>query len=68
MNALQWIKDKGVNDSLELAISTEVNAYDLYIKMSRKLEDEQSCQIFEKLAEEEQIHLERLADLLDKKM
>jgi len=64
-DALEWIKDKGVTDSLELAMSMEVNAYDLYIKMSRAIEDKQAQQIFEKLSEEEQIHLEKLADLLD---
>ncbi len=65
-DALNWAKDKGVAESLELAISMEVNAYDLYVKMSRKLEDAQSREIFEKLAEEEQMHLEKLAELLDK--
>ncbi len=65
-DGLNWIKDKGVTESLELAISMEANAYDLYVKMSRKLEDTKSCEIFEKLAEEEQMHLERLAELLDK--
>jgi rubrerythrin len=64
-DALEWAKDKGVTDSLELAMSMEVNAYDLYIKMSRAIEDKQAQQIFEKLSEEEQIHLEKLADLLD---
>ena len=63
---LNWIKDKGVAESLELAISLEANAYDLYVRMSRKLEEAQSIEIFKKLAEEEQMHLERLAELLDK--
>jgi rubrerythrin len=65
-DALNWIKDKGVVESLELAISMEANAYDLYVKMSRKIKDAQAGQIFEKLAEEEQMHLKRLAELLDK--
>jgi rubrerythrin len=65
-DGLNWIKDKGVTESLELAISLEANAYDLYVKMSRKIKDDQAGQIFEKLAEEEQMHLERLAELLDK--
>jgi rubrerythrin len=64
-DALEWAKDKGVTESLELAMSMEVNAYDLYIKMSKAIEDKQAQQIFEKLSEEEQIHLEKLADLLD---
>jgi rubrerythrin len=65
-DALNWVRDKGVTESLELAIALEANAYDLYVKMSRKIEDDQAGQIFEKLAEEEQMHLERLAGLLDK--
>jgi len=67
-DALDWVKDKGVSESLELAIAMEVNAYDLYIKMSRTIEDKQAQQIFEKLSEEEQVHLERLASLLDKRV
>ena len=67
-DALEWIKGKGVAESLELAMGMEVNAYDLYIKMSRAIEDKQAQQIFEKLSEEEQVHLERLAGLLDKRI
>lgn len=66
--ALDWIKGKDVSESLELAMSLEVNALDLYIKMSRAIEDDQAQQIFEKLSEEEQVHLEKLADLLDKRI
>ena len=66
--ALEWAKDKGISESLELAIAMEVNAYDLYIKMSRAIEDKQAQQIFEKLSEEEQVHLEKLAGLLDKRV
>ena len=66
--ALEWAKDKGVTDSLELAMSMEVNAYDLYIKMSRTIKDNHAQQIFEKLSEEEQIHLEKLAELLDTRL
>ena len=63
--ALAWIKDKGVSESLELAIAMEVNAFDLYVKMSRAIADAQAKQIFEKLSEEEQMHLQKLSDLLD---
>jgi len=66
--ALEWIKGKDVSESIELAISLEVNALDLYIKMGRAIEDEKAQQIFEKLSEEEQAHLEKLADLLDKRV
>lgn len=66
--ALEWIKGKAVSESLELAIAMEVNALDLYIKMSRRIEDKKAQQIFEKLSEEEQVHLEKLAGLLDKRV
>jgi rubrerythrin len=36
--------------------------------MSRAIEDKQAPQIFEKLSEEEQVHLEKLAGLLDKRV
>ena len=62
---LEWIKDKGVSESLQLAMAMEVNAYDLYIKMSKAIDDKQAQQIFEKLSEEEQVHLKKLAGLLD---
>jgi rubrerythrin len=62
---LEWIKDKGVSESLQLAMAMEVNAYDLYIKMSKAIDDKQAQEIFEKLSEEEQVHLEKMAGLLD---
>ena len=65
---LAWTKGKGVVESLELAMSMEVNAYDLYIKMSRAIEDKQARQIFKKLSEEEQVHLKKLAGLLDRRV
>jgi rubrerythrin len=36
--------------------------------MSRAIEDKQAQQIFEKLSEEEQAHLEKLSALLDKRI
>ena len=67
-DALDWVKGKGIQDSLELAMAMEINAYDLYIKMSRTIEDEKARQVFKKLSEEEQVHLKKLADLLDKRI
>jgi len=67
-DALEWAKDKGLSESLELAMAMEVNAYDLYVKMSRAIKEEQAQKIFEKLSEEEQVHLEKLAELLDTRL
>lgn len=66
--ALAWVRGSDVGESLELAMAMEVNALDLYIKMSRAIDDPKARRIFGRLAEEEQAHLEKLADLLDKKI
>ncbi len=65
--ALEWAKGKGVNDILDLAISLESNAYDLYIKMERAMEDERTRSVFRLLAKEEQAHLEGMTALLEKR-
>jgi len=66
-DALVWAREKEVAAILEFAISLETNAYDLYIKMQRKLEGD-GRKVFELLAGEEKKHLERLAALLEKKI
>ncbi|MDH3393294.1 MAG: ferritin family protein [Desulfobulbaceae bacterium] len=63
--ALAWAKDHNVEEILDFSMALEVNAYDLYIKMGRKVEDGKAKQIFKKLADEEQLHLRRLGKLLD---
>lgn len=65
--ALRWAKGRDVSAILEFAISLETNAYDLYLKMERRLEGD-AKKIFLLLAEEEKKHLERLAGLLEKKI
>jgi len=65
--ALLWAKGKDVTAILEFAISLETNAYDLYLKMGRRLEGD-ARKVFLLLAEEEKKHLERLAELLEKKV
>ncbi|HAR45175.1 MAG TPA: hypothetical protein DCS42_04475 [Nitrospiraceae bacterium] len=66
---LSWAKGKGVRDVLELAISLEANAYDLYIKMDRNMgENAKARDVFSMLMLEEKQHLSRLASLLDRKL
>lgn len=65
--ALEWSKGKGVNDILDLAIGLESNAYDLYIKMERAMEDERARRVFRLLEKEEQAHLEGMTALLEKR-
>jgi sulfur-carrier protein adenylyltransferase/sulfurtransferase len=65
--ALSWLEGRELAELLELAMGLEINAYDLYIKMGRRVGDEER-QIFAGLAREEQQHLERLAQLLDRRL
>jgi rubrerythrin len=66
--ALQWAKGKKTVDILELSLSLETNAYDLYLKMERQMKNEHSAQIFHILSTEEKQHLERLSTLLEKRI
>jgi rubrerythrin len=65
---LKWAKGKKVKEILELSISSETNAYDLYIKMERQMKDSRSGQVFQVLSKEEKQHLERLSSLLERKI
>ena len=66
--ALEYIKDKKVAAVLELAVSLEANAYDLYMKMKRHVEDDKSKHVFEVLSGEEKSHLQRLTVMLEQKI
>lgn len=66
--ALEWAKIKKMVDILELSLSLETNAYDLYLKMERQMKDEHSAQIFHVLSREEKQHLELLSTLLEKRI
>lgn len=66
--ALSWIKGRSVTDVLELAMGLETNSYDLYIKMARKMSDENSKKLFSTLALAEKDHLDRLIGWFEKKV
>jgi len=66
--ALKWAKGKAMTDILELSISLETHAYDLYLKMERQAIDQRSAQVFDLLSREEKEHLERLSSLIEKRM
>jgi rubrerythrin len=66
--ALQWAEKKAATEILELSISLESNAYDLYLKMERKMESENAKKVFKILSEEEKHHLEQLASFLEKNL
>jgi rubrerythrin len=64
--ALTWAKDKDARALLELSMALETDSYDLYIKMSRRVEDEKAKRVFDRLIEEEKEHLRRMAALMDR--
>jgi len=66
--ALNWADGKGIEDILDFSIAMETNSYDLYIKMERNIERQNSKKIFRSLADEEKKHLVRLTSLLDQKL
>jgi rubrerythrin len=67
MKALEWVKGKDVNDVLDLSIALESHAFDLYIRMERELAGESAKRIFQVLAAEEKVHLDRMVTLLEKR-
>lgn len=66
--ALNWVKGKGVMETLDYAIAMESNSYDLYIKMERNVEQEELKKVFSSLSHEEKTHLERLTSLLEERV
>jgi len=65
--ALEWVKGKEVNDVLDLSIALESHAFDLYIRMEREMGRESAKRIFQVLAAEEKVHLDRMVRLLEKR-
>jgi len=65
---LPWAKGKSVAEILEFSVSSEMNTYDLYVKMQRQMKDQRSARIFHVLSGEEKQHLERLSSLLEAKI
>jgi rubrerythrin len=64
--ALAWMEGKTLREIVELALSLEVNASDLYIKMERRVADRQARETFQVLSNQEKRHLERLTELFEK--
>lgn len=61
-----WISDP--RESLQLAMSLETDALDLYLRMAGKSEDDEAKTVFFDLADEEKKHLRRLGEFLRGKL
>lgn len=66
--ALKWVQGKEVKSVVELAIATETNSYDLYLRMERTIEDTDSKKVFRTLSDEEKLHLQRLIALSERSL
>lgn len=61
-DALNWSKDKAMNDLLELMMSLSANAYDFYLKLERTADSDAEKQVYGMMAAEEHSHLDRLTE------
>ena len=61
-----WISDP--RESLQLAMSLETDALDLYLRMAQKSRNEEAKGVFYRLAEEEKTHLRWLGEFLRGKL
>ena len=59
---------KTVQDVIELAMTIETQALDLYARLAERSEDQSSQNIFYTLAEAEKMHLKKLGELFDKEV
>lgn len=66
--ALRWVSGRGPKDIIELSVTLEANAYDLYLKMVQTLPDAKSKRVFEVLSREEKAHLDRLTEAFEKEL
>ena len=67
-DVLMWAREKTLIDVLDLSLSLETHTYDLFLKMGRQVEDQNSEEIFQVLAKETKEHLERLSSFLEKRI
>ncbi|MBN2054377.1 hypothetical protein JW905_05615 [bacterium] len=67
-DALRWLDDKNAGMALQLALSLEVDSYDLYLKLERRLEPAVDRRLFQGLARGEKAHIEMLAARLDQRL
>ncbi|NIS61431.1 MAG: DUF2202 domain-containing protein [Proteobacteria bacterium] len=61
-----WIRSS--RDALELAMSLEIDALDLYLRMAQKSQNEEAKPVFYALVKEEKEHLRRLGELFRGKL
>ena len=64
--AINWSKDKGTSEILDLMMALEANTFDLYLKLGRQVESERARTVFIELSQEESRQLQQLASVFEK--
>ncbi|MEJ2324279.1 MAG: rhodanese-like domain-containing protein [Nitrospirota bacterium] len=65
-SAIEWARDKKPPDVLELMLTLEANALDLYLKLGRMVKDGEARKVFRKLADHQQRSVERASEFFEK--
>jgi rubrerythrin len=63
--ALAWLPGKRANDILEFSVALETNAYDRYLALARRAQNEHSKRVFKVLSREEKEHLAWLTEVFE---
>ena len=66
--AVNWAEDKRMKDLLELMMTLSANAFDFYLRLGRASDLEQERRVFDMLANEENQHLQRLAQAYENEL
>jgi rubrerythrin len=66
--ALDWIRarEDRERETLELAMQMETNSLDLYLKISREIDDNDARAVFASIIREEKAHLARLGSMIER--
>jgi len=64
-DAIEWARQKDYPEALQLALALEANAWDLYVTMATESRDEQTREIFARIAELEKGHVQQISKQLD---
>lgn len=64
-DAIEWARRKDYPEALQLALALEANAWDLYLTMATESRDEQTREIFTRIAELEKGHVQQISKRLD---
>ena len=66
--AVQWSKDRGIADILDLVMALEANTLDVYLKLGRQVVSDRAKSTFVKLSKEQLQHLEQITSAFERSL